>query len=95
MPAYIVSTVVINDPDKFAAYGKAIAGLSEKYGGEYVVRGAADAALEGEFVEGERVVVVKFPNADAARNYVNDPVYLEGKAKRAGAADVRMLLIEG
>lgn len=95
MAAYIVSTVVIRNPDKFAEYGKAIAGLSEKYGGEYIVRGAADAALEGEFIEGERIVVAKFPDAEAARNYVNDPAYLEGKAKRAGAADVRMLLIEG
>lgn len=94
MPAYIVATVQIHDAEKFAEYGKTIAGLSEKYGGEYIVRGKVDTALEGDHVEDERVVVVKFPDIASARAYVNDPVYLEGKAKRAGAAEVRMLLIE-
>lgn len=94
MPAYIVSTVKIHDAEKFADYGKTISGLSEKYGGEYIVRGKVNAALEGQFVEDERVVVVKFPDAQTAQDYINDSLYIEGKAKRAGAADVRMLLIE-
>ena len=94
MPAYIVSTVVIKDAEKFAAYGNSIAGLAEKYGGAYVVRGPASEALEGTCAPGERVVVVRFPDASAARAYVGDAAYLKGKSKRAGAADVKMLLVE-
>lgn len=94
MAAFIVSTVRITDPEKFGAYAKAIAGLSEEFGGEYIVRGAACDALEGDFHEGERVVVVKFPDANAARSYVSDPRYKAGKTQREGAAQVRMLLVE-
>ena len=39
MAAYIVATVTITDPVRFAEYGKAIVGLSEKFGGEAVVKG--------------------------------------------------------
>lgn len=94
MPAFIVSSVRISDREKFAEYANGIAGLSEAHGGEYIVRGPATEALEGDFIEGERVVIVKFPNADAARAYISDSRYKAAKEKRAGAADVRMLLVE-
>ena len=32
--AFIVATVRITDPVRFAEYGKAIAGLSERFGGQ-------------------------------------------------------------
>ena len=49
--------------------------------------------LEGSAPEDQRVVVSKFPDANSAKAYVNDPVYLDGKAKRKGAAIVDMRLI--
>ena len=95
MAAYIVATVRITDPEKFAAYAKAIAGLSEKHGGEPIVRGAVEAVLEGEGVVGERVVVTRFPDADAARRYIASPEYQMAKPHRDGAADVVMRLVPG
>lgn len=93
MPAFIVATVSISDVDAFKAYSQTIAGLSEKYGGESILKGSVSEVLEGKVPEGQRVVVSKFPTADAARAYINDPVYIEGKAKREGAAMVEMRLI--
>lgn len=94
MPAYIVATVHVRDSTRFAEYGKAIAGLSEQHGGEYVVRGAVAAFLEGQGPEGERVVVSRFPDAASARGYVESATYQIAKAAREGAADVVMRLIE-
>lgn len=94
MPAYIVATVHIRDRDRFAEYGQAIAGLGEAHGGEYLVRGAVSAFLEGEGPEGERVVVTRFPDAAAARGYIESATYQAARAKRADAADVTMRLIE-
>lgn len=93
MAAYIVSTVTISDAAKFAEYGKAIAGLSERFGGEYVVRGKVSEIVEGDTDPDERIVVVRFPDADAARAFVTAPEYLAGKAARTGAAVVNMRLI--
>src|SRR3546814_16954834 len=67
MAAYIVATVRISDPEKFALYGKAIAGLSERFGGVPVVKGPVAEVLEGGSPVGERVVVTRFETAEAAQ----------------------------
>ena len=93
MAAFLVATVTISDLEKFKAYAQTIAGVSEKYGGEAIVKGAVADVLEGDVPEGERVVVVKFPDEASARGYIADAKYQEGKQKRAGAAIVHMRLI--
>lgn len=94
MPAYIVATVTITDPDRFAAYGRAIAGLSERFGGEPIVCGPVAEYLEGEGAPNERVVVTRFPTADAARAYIGSEEYREASRAREGAAIVTMRLLE-
>ena len=94
MAAFIVATVRITDPEVFAAYGKAILGLSERFGGEYMVRGSVAEILEGEGVLGERVVVSRFPDAAAARAFIGSSEYQTAKTAREGAALVTMRLIE-
>ncbi|MGA1797253.1 DUF1330 domain-containing protein [Sphingomonas sp. 4RDLI-65] len=93
MAAYIVATVTITDPVKFGAYVQAIAGLSEKHGGEYVVRGKVFEVLEGDINPEERVVVSRFPSADAARGYAKSAEYLAGAALREGAGTVESRLL--
>lgn len=95
MPAYIVATVDILDPERFAAYGKAIAGLSESFGGEPIVRGATLEYLDGEGPASQRVVVTRFPDAAAARAYIGSDAYQAARLQRAGAAAVTMRLLEG
>ncbi len=94
MPVYIVATVHVRDAERFAAYGKAIAGLSEAHGGEYIVRGPVSAFLEGSGPDGERIVVSRFPDAASARAYIESSTYQTARAAREGAADVTMRLIE-
>lgn len=93
MAAYIVATVRIDDPERFAAYSKAIAGLSEKHGGQRLVGGPVAEVLEGEGLVGERVVVSRFPDADAARAYIASAEYQSAKVHRQGAATVVMRLL--
>jgi uncharacterized protein (DUF1330 family) len=94
MAAYIVATVKITDPEKFKLYGQGIAGLSEKYGGEPLVRGAVKEMLEGEGETGDRVVVSRFPDADAVRAYIHSAEYQAAKLLRLGAATIVMRLVE-
>lgn len=93
MAAYLVATVRITDPEKFALYARAIAGLSEQFGGEYVVRGAVAEVLEGAVDPAERVIVSRFPDVDAVRAYVGSAEYRAAAAHREGAAVVEMRLL--
>lgn len=93
MAAYLVATVRISDPVKFADYAKAIAKLSERFGGDYIVRGKVSQVMEGNTDPEERVVVSRFPDADAARAYVASPEYRAGAALRQGAAVVELRLL--
>ena len=93
MAAYIVATVRIIDPERFADYGRAIAGLSEKHGGAPLVRGPVLEALEGDPPVGERIVVTRFPDVEAARGYIASPEYQAAKVARDGAAEVEMRLL--
>lgn len=93
MAAYIVATVRIADPERFAEYAKGIAGLSEQFGGEAVVKGPVVELLEGEGVVGERVVVSRYPDAESARAYIASAQYQAAAALRVGAAEVTMRLL--
>ena len=93
MAAYIVATVRIDDPAKFGEYVKAIAGLSEQFGGEYLVRGKVTEVFEGDVDPEERVVVSRFPDAESARNYALSPQYQAGKALRQGGGTVETRMI--
>lgn len=93
MAAYIVATVRVFDADKFAQYGKGIAGLSEQFGGESVAKGPVAEWLEGEPYPGERVVVSRYPDAEAARAYIASAQYQAAAALRAGAGEVVMRLL--
>jgi uncharacterized protein (DUF1330 family) len=93
MGAYIVATVRIRDAERFAAYGKAIAGLSETHGGTSVVKGAVAEVLEGNSPVGERVVVTRFADAQSARAYIASAEYVTARQMREGAADVEMRLL--
>jgi uncharacterized protein (DUF1330 family) len=94
MSAYIVATVRISDPTRFALYVKGIAGLSDRHGGEALVRGPVIEVLEGDGVIGERVIVSRYPDADSARAYIASAEYQAAASLRVGAAEVVMRLIE-
>ena len=70
-----------------------MAGVSEKHGGEPVVRGAVAEILEGDGLVGERVVITRFPDADAARGYIASAEYQAAKVHREGAATAVMRLL--
>ena len=94
MAAYLVVTINISDAERFGAYLQAVAGLSQRFGGEGIVRGPVSEYLEGSAPEGERVVVVRFASAEDIRTYISSDVYQEAKRNRLGAADVTMRIVE-
>lgn len=93
MPAFIVATVAITNPEAFGRYARAIDGLAEQFGGRYVLRGPVSEMLEGDGKAGERVVVLEFADVDAARAFYTSDTYQAAKAHRDGAASLVMRLV--
>ena len=94
MSAYVLVDMDVTDPERYEDY-KARAGPSvEQYGGTYIVRGGEWEVLEGERVP-NRVVVLEFPDAEAARRWYTSSEYSAARAVRAGAATGSLILVEG
>jgi uncharacterized protein (DUF1330 family) len=91
--AYLVVTAEVTDPQKMAAYARALgaSGLYEKHGGRYRVLGRPVADLEAW--DGRSVVVAEFPSREAAEAFWNDPLYqAQVKPLRAGAGSFHVAL---
>jgi len=94
MPAYVVATMTIEDPDTYRRYTARTPAIVARHGGRFLTRGDTVETLEGETF-GQRMVLLEFPDATAARTFYNDPEYQEVSGfRRAGASGGRMILQE-
>lgn len=94
MAAYVITSVIATDPEKFGQYINHIQGLIDKHGGEYIVRGPVSHSIEGQAAENEKIIVSKFADKASALAYYADPIYQAGKQMRKGAGTVKALLVE-
>jgi uncharacterized protein (DUF1330 family) len=95
MPAYVIAFQRAPDVNaqQLQEYRAANGPLVERHGGRFAVRGGAIDALEG--APPDRVVVIEFPDAAAARAWYDDPEYVEIRALRQAAADTDLVIVEG
>ena len=93
-PAYLVVDARSSDSARMAEYRRLAQIAVAAYGGRYLVRGAAYETLEGNW-QPQRLVVLEFPDMEAARKFYDSPEYVAARAARAGVSDFDVLLIEG
>ncbi len=94
MAAYIVVRMDVTDADRYELYKADAPAAIAKYGGTYLARGGATETVEGDD-ETRRVVILQFPDMDAARAFYNSPEYTAAREKRAGAAEGQFVIVEG
>ncbi len=94
MPAYVIIETDITDPEQYERYKQASPEAVASGGGHFVVRGGELAVLEGDW-EPKRMVVLEFPDLEAAKRWYASPEYAEAKALREGAAKLNMVAVEG
>ena len=92
--AYVVNQVVVHDSQRYAEYAALGRDAVTQYGGRILAGGGRVETLEGEPVP-SRLVVIEFPNFDAAVAYYLSPEYQAAKAVRGDAATVRFAVVEG
>jgi uncharacterized protein (DUF1330 family) len=93
-PAYVVVDARSSDPERMAEYRRLSRIAVEKFGGRFLVRGGACQTLEGNW-QPQRLVVVEYPDMEAAKKFYDSPEYVAARAARAGVSDFDMLLVEG
>ncbi len=94
MPAYLIATVAIHDPETYKKYTALTPALVARFGGKFLTRGDAVTALEGPPFT-DRMVIVEFPSQADVEAFFNDPAYQEAAVFRRAAAVGRLIVQEG
>ncbi|HWI83594.1 DUF1330 domain-containing protein [Ramlibacter sp.] len=92
--AYVIANVDVTDPVQYEEYKKLSTIAMRANGAEVCIRGGKVEVLEGDW-NPSRFVMLKFPSVEAARKFYDSPEYQAAKQAREGAADMRMIIVEG
>ena len=92
--AYIIANVRVTNATQYEEYKKFSSLAMQAHGAEVCVRGGAVEVLEGDW-QPDRLVVLKFPSLEKARAFNDSSEYSRARQARAGAAVMRMVLVEG
>jgi uncharacterized protein (DUF1330 family) len=94
LPAYIVVETDIHDSEQYELYKQASPAAVAAAGGRFIARGGELAVLEGDW-HPKRLVLLEFPDLEAAKAFYESPAYRAARRLREGAADFRMVAVEG
>ena len=94
MSGYIIANVQVTNPVQYEEYKKWSSAAMQAHMAEVCVRGGQVQVLEGDWSP-ERIVILKFPTFEAAKAFYDTPEYLKAREARAGAAIMRMVVVEG
>src|SRR5437762_11522070 len=95
MPTYIVGDVHITDPAAYQAHVPRALATIARSGGRVIAGGNSRVdLLEGDPMP-ERIFIIEFPTADAARRWYQSEDYQEALKARLSSSHGRVLLIEG
>lgn len=94
MAAYVIAQIDVTDPETFKEYQAQVPATIAAYGGEYIVRGGEQVALEGT-APSARTVVLRFPDMAAARAWHASPEYAKPLAIRMASAKGTLFVVDG
>lgn len=94
MPAYVIVETDVTDPAQYEQYKAASPGAVHAGGGRFVARGGELAVLEGDWSP-SRLVILEFPDLEAAKRWYDSAEYAEARKLREGAANLNMVAVQG
>ncbi len=94
MSAFILVDITVKHPEAYREYLEKVPCLVAKHGGRYRVRGGEHQTLEGDWVP-NRLVIVEFPNREAALAFYRDPEYDPVKAIRTRTTESNLIIVDG
>jgi uncharacterized protein (DUF1330 family) len=94
MPTYIVGDIHITDPAAFETHVPRALATTARFGGRVIAGGGKIDLLEGGPMP-ERIFIIEFPTADAARRWYQSDEYQAVLKIRLSASHGRVFSIEG
>jgi uncharacterized protein (DUF1330 family) len=95
MAAYVIAAVTDAwDQEKLAEYRERNTGAVAQHGGRFVARGGAHVTLEGDW-DPKRIVIIEFPDVDAARGWYESEAYAPLRELRRSASVTDIVVVEG
>lgn len=96
VPVHIIANFVVNEPDTYRKYEKGFFPILKRHGGEFITFDDNSDTLEGDGAPQGRLVLFRFPNEEAARDWYADPEYQAiSEHRRAGTAMRFLTLVHG
>lgn len=95
MPAFVVGEVRVTDPARFSAFVPEFLASVTRAGGRIILTGGGGnmEALDGTRVP-ERLVVIQFPDADAARHWYQSADHQAVLPERLASSDGSFFMID-
>jgi uncharacterized protein (DUF1330 family) len=93
MSAFYVFHTTIKDPDKFQIYAKSVGATLEPFGGKVLMRGKVTEVMAGTH-DRQNVVILTFPDRDAALGWYRSDAYQALLPTRDAAADMTAICYE-
>jgi uncharacterized protein (DUF1330 family) len=90
---YWIAHVDITDSERYRQYAEAAPDVIAAHGGRFLARAGKFQQMEGS--GRSRNVVTEFPSFEDAVKCWNSPGYQAARAKREGAGDVDIVIVEG
>jgi len=94
VPAYVIASVDVKDPVRYADYRNMVMPTIATYGGRFLARGGKVDILEGDW-QPKRLVIVEFPSVERAKAWWSSPEYADAKALRQATSKGTLVVIEG
>ena len=92
---YVIAQIDVTDPQRYPEYVRQVQPTLDLFGGVFIVRGGAAEFHEAEPLAGERVVVIRFPSLQAARDWYHSDAYRPVRALRQAASTSLQIIVEG
>ena len=94
MSAYVVAQISIHDRARYDRYAAAFLPTLKPFGGRLLAADEGPAVLEGRW-SAEKLVLIAFPDAAAARAWAASPAYQAIAVDRLAATEGVVLLAQG
>ena len=94
MTAYVIAQVNVTDKEQYAEYTRRTPAVIASFGGRFLARGGETVTLEGPEETG-RIVILEFASLEQAVACFRSPEYTAARQFRIGAAEMRLLAVEG
>jgi uncharacterized protein (DUF1330 family) len=95
MPVFVIADVrEVRDLETLLEYRRRNTDAVANHGGRFVIRGGESEVLEGDWPT-QRIVMIEFPDAGAARAWWESEEYAPLKAMRREASETNIVLVEG